>query len=66
MFKKFFSIVGVMGLICFSFYYTHLATVVVKNNDPIMKKIIMLVKLIPKNPLMRLFQITVLFLVLVD
>lgn len=50
MFKKFFSIVGVMGLICFSFYYTHLATVVVKNNDPIMKKIINVSKTYTQKP----------------
>ena len=51
MFKKFFSIVGVMGLICFSFYYTHLATVVVKNNDPIMKKIINVSKTYTQKPI---------------
>ena len=56
MFKKFFSIVGVMGLICFSFYYTHLATVVVKNNDPIMKKIINVSKTYTQKPVNATFS----------
>ena len=56
MFKKFFSIVGVMGLICFSFYYTHLATVVVKNNDPIMKKIINVSKTYTQKPINATFS----------
>ena len=40
MIKKFFSIIGVFALVCFSFYYTSLATTIIKNNDPIMKQII--------------------------
>lgn len=37
--KNFFSIVGVIALVCFSFYYTDFATVIIKENDPIMKEI---------------------------
>jgi len=37
--KKIFSMIGVMTLVCFSFYYTDFATTIIKNNDPIMKKI---------------------------
>lgn len=37
--KNFFSIVGVIALVCFSFYYTDLATAIIKENDPIMKEI---------------------------
>lgn len=51
MFKNLFSVIGVMSLICFSFYYTHMATVVVKNNDPIMKKIINVSKNYEKEPI---------------
>ena len=39
MIKKFFSFMGVMALICFSFYYTDSAVDIVKRNDPIMKEI---------------------------
>lgn len=39
MLKKFFTFVGVMALICFSFYYTDTAVDIVKRNDPIMKEI---------------------------
>ena len=39
MFKKFFSLLGVLTLICFSFYYTDSAVDIVKRNDPIMKEI---------------------------
>ena len=39
MIKKFFSFVGVLSLICFSFYYTDSAVDIVKRNDPIMKEI---------------------------
>ena len=37
--KNFFSVVGVIALVCFSFYYTDLATIIIKENDPIMKEI---------------------------
>ena len=40
MLKKFFSLLGVLALICFSFYYTDSAVDIVKRNDPIMKEII--------------------------
>lgn len=40
MLKKFFSAIGVISFVCFSFYYTDLATHLIKNNDPIMKDII--------------------------
>lgn len=40
MFKKFFSFVGVLTLVCFSFYYTDSAVDIVKRNDPIMKEIV--------------------------
>jgi len=39
MIKKFFSLTGVLTLICFSFYYTDSAVDIVKRNDPIMKEI---------------------------
>ncbi|MBQ7136841.1 MAG: hypothetical protein IJO43_02550 [Bacilli bacterium] len=39
MIKKFFSLTGVLTLICFSFYYTDSAVNIVKRNDPIMKEI---------------------------
>jgi len=39
MLKKFFTFLGVMSLICFSFYYTDMAVDIVKRNDPIMKEI---------------------------
>ncbi|MDD6879478.1 MAG: polysaccharide deacetylase family protein [bacterium] len=39
MIKKIFSIIGVSYLLCFSFYYTNLASIIIKNNDPIMKEI---------------------------
>lgn len=39
MLKKFFSFVGALSLICFSFYYTDSAVDIVKRNDPIMKQI---------------------------
>ena len=38
--KKIFTVIGVLSLVCFSFYYTNLATEIIKNNDPIMKKIV--------------------------
>lgn len=38
--KKIFTVIGVLSLVCFSFYYTNLATKIIKNNDPIMKKIV--------------------------
>lgn len=38
--KKVFTVIGVLSLVCFSFYYTNLATEIIKNNDPIMKKIV--------------------------
>lgn len=38
--KKIFTVIGVLSLVCFSFYYTNLATEIIKSNDPIMKKII--------------------------
>ena len=37
--KKFFSIIFSLIAICFSFYYTHLASIIIKNNDPIMQQI---------------------------
>lgn len=37
--KRFFSIIGVIALVCFSFYYTDLATIIIRENDPIMKQI---------------------------
>lgn len=37
--KNFFSIIGGVILVCFSFYYTDLATTIIKENDPIMKEI---------------------------
>ena len=40
MLKKFFSVLGALALICFSFYYTDSAVDIVKRNDPIMKEII--------------------------
>lgn len=40
MLKKFFSILGALALICFSFYYTDSAVDIVKRNDPIMKEIV--------------------------
>lgn len=40
MIKKFFSLMGVLALICFSFYYTDSAVDIVKRNDPIMKEIV--------------------------
>jgi len=40
MFKKFFSLLGALTLICFSFYYTDSAVDIVKRNDPIMKEIV--------------------------
>lgn len=40
MIKKFFSLMGALALICFSFYYTDSAVDIVKRNDPIMKEII--------------------------
>lgn len=39
MMKKFFSFMGALALICFSFYYTDSAVEIVKRNDPIMKEI---------------------------
>lgn len=39
MIKKFFSLMGALTLICFSFYYTDNAVEIVKRNDPIMKEI---------------------------
>lgn len=39
MLKKFFTSIGVLALICFSFYYTDTAVDIVKRNDPIMKEI---------------------------
>lgn len=39
MLKKFFSFIGALSLICFSFYYTDSAVDIVKRNDPIMKEI---------------------------
>lgn len=38
--KNVFSILGVIALVCFSFYYTESAVNIVKRNDPIMKEII--------------------------
>lgn len=40
MLKKFFSFLGALALICFSFYYTDSAVDIVKRNDPIMKEIV--------------------------
>lgn len=40
MIKKFFSLMGALALICFSFYYTDSAVEIVKRNDPIMKEIV--------------------------
>lgn len=40
MLKKFFTFLGVVSLICFSFYYTDSAVDIVKRNDPIMKEIV--------------------------
>jgi len=40
MIKKFFSLIGALTLICFSFYYTDSAVDIVKRNDPIMKEIV--------------------------
>ena len=51
MLKKFFSVFGVMLLVCFSFYYTDLATNLIKNNDPIMKEIIKVSKEYDENPI---------------
>lgn len=39
MVKRFFSLMGALTLICFSFYYTDSAVDIVKRNDPIMKEI---------------------------
>lgn len=41
MFKKIFTILGTMSLICFSFYYTETAIDIVRKSDPIMKEIIL-------------------------
>ena len=51
MLKKFFSVIGVMSLVCFSFYYTDLATNLIKNNDPIMKEIMKVSKEYIKEPI---------------
>ena len=37
--RKFLYCIFVIGLVCFSFYYTDLAASIIKKNDPIMKKI---------------------------
>lgn len=37
--RRFFYVTGVLSLVCFSFYYTDLATSIIKANDPIMKEI---------------------------
>ena len=39
MLKKFFSSIGVITLVVFSFYYTDLTVNIVRDNDPIMKEI---------------------------
>ncbi len=40
MVKKIFSSIGVLALICFSFYYTDSAVDIIKRNDPIMQEIV--------------------------
>lgn len=42
MLKKYYSYLGILVLVCFSFYYTDLAVDVVKRNDPIMQSIMKL------------------------
>lgn len=42
MLKKYYSYLGILVLVCFSFYYTDLAVDVVKKNDPIMQSIMQL------------------------
>ena len=39
MLKKFYSAIGVIALVIFSFYYTNLTVTIIRNNDPIMKEI---------------------------
>ena len=56
MFKKFFTIVGVLSLVCFSFYYTDLATKIIKNNDPIMKEIIKVSEEYKKDAVNAVFE----------
>ena len=56
MIRKIFSIITISAIVCFSFYYTHLATVVVKNNDPIMKKIINVSKTYTQKPINATFS----------
>lgn len=51
MLRKFFSFVGVLSLVCFSFYYTDFATNLIKSNDPIMKEIIEVSKEYIKEPI---------------
>lgn len=42
MLKKYYSYLGILVLVCFSFYYTDLAVDLVKKNDPIMQNIMKL------------------------
>lgn len=39
MIKKIFSVIMVSLIVCFSFYYTDLASIIIKENDPLMKQI---------------------------
>ncbi|MEG1495655.1 MAG: polysaccharide deacetylase family protein [Bacilli bacterium] len=38
--KQFFSMLGVITLVCFSFYYTNQVAKIVRGNDPLMKEIL--------------------------